>query len=122
MSEAMRGNPSSYMDVTHDTNAARITSDLNLRATTKAKVGFDYSQAVHAGNMPSMYTDMRDDSEFKNASLFAEVTEQLSKNNKLIAGYRGDSWEVADKRSSSTTSGQTRKEFTNSAFARIERA
>jgi iron complex outermembrane recepter protein len=122
MSKAMRGTPSEYMDVTHDTNAARITSDLNLRATTKAKVGFDYSQAVHAANMPSMYTDMRDDSEFKNASLFAEVTEQLSKNNKLIAGYRGDSWEVADKRSSSTTSGQTRKEFTNSAFARVERA
>jgi iron complex outermembrane receptor protein len=125
MSEAMRGNPSSYMDVTHDTNAARITSDLNLRATTKAKVGFDYSQAKHGGNMPGMGAiTITEDSEFKNASLFAEVAEQLSKNNKLIAGYRGDSWEVADKRSSgaSTTSGQTRKEFTNSAFARVERA
>jgi iron complex outermembrane receptor protein len=125
MSEAMRGNPSSYMDVTHDTNAARITSDLNLRATTRAKVGFDYSQAKHGGNMPGMGAiTITEDSEFKNASLFAEVAEQLSKNNKLIAGYRGDSWEVADKRSSgaSTTSGQTRKEFTNSAFARIERA
>jgi len=125
MSEAMRGNPSSYMDVTHDTNAARITSDLNLRATTRAKVGFDYSQAKHGGNMPGMGAiTITEDSEFKNASLFAEVAEQLSKNNKLIAGYRGDSWEVADKRSSgaSTTSGQTRKEFTNSAFARVERA
>jgi len=125
MSKAMRGTPSEYMDVTHDTNAARITSDLNLRVTTRAKVGFDYSQSTHGGNMPMGgmgYTDIRDDSEFKNASLFAEVTEQLSKNNKLIAGYRGDSWEVADKRSSSTTSGQTRKEFTNSAFARVERA
>ena len=125
MSEAMRGNPSSYMDVTHDTNAARITSDLNLRATTRAKVGFDYSQSKHGGNMPGMGAiAITEDSEFKNASLFAEVSEQLSKNNKLIAGYRGDSWEVADKRSSgaSTTSGQTRKEFTNSAFARVERA
>jgi iron complex outermembrane receptor protein len=125
MSEAMRGNPSSYMDVTHDTNAARITSDLNLRATTRAKVGFDYSQAKHGGNMPGMGAiTITEDSEFKNAGLFAEVAEQLSKNNKLIAGYRGDSWEVADKRSSgaSTTSGQTRKEFTNSAFARVERA
>jgi len=125
MSEAMRGNPSSYMDVAHDTNAARITSDLNLRATTRAKVGFDYSQAKHGGNMPGMGAiTITEDSEFKNASLFAEVAEQLSKNNKLIAGYRGDSWEVADKRSSgaSTTSGQTRKEFTNSAFARVERA
>jgi iron complex outermembrane recepter protein len=125
MSESMRGNPSSYMDVTHDTNAARLTSDLNLRATTKAKVGLDYSQSTHGGNMPGMGAiAISDDSEFKNAALFAEVTEQLSKNNKLIAGYRGESWEVADKRSSSasTTSGQTRKEFTNSAFARVERA
>jgi iron complex outermembrane receptor protein len=125
MSESMRGNPSSYMDVTHDTNAARLTSDLNLRATTKAKVGLDYSQSTHGGNMPGMGAiAISDDSEFKNAALFAEVTEQLSKNNKLIAGYRWESWEVADKRSSSasTTSGQTRKEFTNSAFARVERA
>jgi iron complex outermembrane receptor protein len=124
MSESMRGNPSSYMDVSHDTNAARITSDLNLRSTTKAKVGFDYSQSTHAGNMPRMYKDLRDDSEFNNVSLFAELAEQLNKNDKLIAGYRGESWEVADKRSStsSTTSGQTRKEFTNSAFARVERA
>jgi iron complex outermembrane receptor protein len=125
MSESMRGNPSSYMDVTHDTNAARLTSDLNLRATTKAKVGLDYSQSTHGGNMPGMGAlTISDDSEFKNAALFAEVTEQLSKNNKLIAGYRGESWEVADKRSgmASTTSGQTRKEFTNSAFARVEKA
>jgi iron complex outermembrane recepter protein len=125
MSESMRGNPSSYMDVTHDTNAARLTSDLNLRATTKAKIGLDYSQSTHGGNMPGMGAiAITEDSEFKNAALFAEVTEQLSKNNKLIAGYRGESWEVADKRSSSasTTSGQTRKEFTNSAFARVERA
>jgi iron complex outermembrane receptor protein len=123
MSSAMRSASPSGMDVTHETNAARVTADLALRQTTKAKVGFDYSESVHAGNM-SLGSSLTDDSEFKNGSLFAEVTEQLSKNNKLIAGYRGDSWEVADKRSSgaSTTSGQTRKEFTNSAFARVERA
>ncbi len=123
MSSAMRSASPSGMDVTHETNAARVTADLALRQTTKAKVGFDYSESVHAGNM-SLGSSLTDDSEFKNSSLFAEVTEQLSKNNKLIAGYRGDSWEVADKRSSgaSTTSGQTRKEFTNSAFARVERA
>ena len=123
MSEAMRGNPSSYMDVTHDTNAARITSDLNLRATTKAKVGFDYSQSTHAGNMPAHhYTDIREDSEFKNTALFAEITEELSKGKKFIAGYRGDYWSVIDKRSSmsSDTAGQTRTELTNSGFARLE--
>ncbi len=123
MSEAMRGNPSSYMDVTHDTNAARITSDLNLRATTKAKVGFDYSQAKHGGNMPAHgYSDIREDSEFKNTALFAEITEELSKGKKIIAGYRGDYWNVKDKRStaSSDTAGQTRTELTNSTFARIE--
>ena len=127
MSEAMRGNPSSYMDVTHDTNAARITSDLNLRATTRAKVGFDYSQSTHAGNMPmggmpGGYTDIRDDSEFKNTAFFAEITEELSKGKKLIAGYRGDYWSVIDKRSSmsSDTAGQTRTELTNSGFARLE--
>jgi iron complex outermembrane receptor protein len=113
------------MDVTHETNAARVTADLALRQTTKAKVGFDYSQSTHAANM-SLGSPLTDDSEFKNASLFAEVTEQLSKKDKLIAGYRGESWEVTDKRAGghhgSSTSGQTRKEFTNSAFARIERA
>jgi iron complex outermembrane receptor protein len=123
MSEAMRGTPSSYMDVTHDTNAARITSDLNLRATTKAKVGLDYSQATHAGNMPRHgYTDIREDSEFKNTAFFAEITEELSKGKKIVAGYRGDYWSVIDKRpsSSSDTAGQTRTELTNSGFARLE--
>jgi iron complex outermembrane recepter protein len=123
MSSAMRSANPSGMDVSHETNAARVTADLALRPSTKAKVGADYSQSTHSGNM-SLGAPLTDDSEFKNVSLFAEVTEQLSKNNKLIAGYRGDSWEVADKRSggASTTSGQTRKEFTNSAFARVERA
>ena len=123
MSSAMRSPNPSGMDVSHETNAARVTADLALRSSTKAKVGADYSQSTHSGNM-RLGAPLTDDSEFKNASLFAEVTEQLSKNNKLIAGYRGESWEVADKRSSgaSTTSGQTRKEFTNSAFARVERA
>ncbi len=123
MSEAMRGNPSSYMDVTHDTNAARITSDLNLRATTKAKIGFDYSQAKHGGNMPGMGAlAITEDSEFKNTALFAEITEELSKGKKFIAGYRGDYWSVMDKRSSmsSDTAGQTRTELTNSGFARLE--
>ncbi len=123
MSEAMRGNPSSYMDVTHDTNAARITSDLNLRATTKAKVGFDYSQAKHGGNMPGMGAiAITEDSEFKNTALFAEITEELSKGKKFIAGYRGDYWSVIDKRSSmsSDTAGQTRTELTSSGFARLE--
>lgn len=123
MSEAMRGNPSSYMDVTHDTNAARITSDLNLRPTTKAKVGFDYSQAKHGGNMPGMGAiAITEDSEFKNTALFAEITEELSKGKKFIAGYRGDYWSVIDKRSSmsSDTAGQTRTELTSSGFARLE--
>jgi iron complex outermembrane recepter protein len=123
MSKAMRGTPSEYMDVTHDTNAARITSDLNLRATTRAKIGFDYSQAKHGGNMPGMGAiAITEDSEFKNTALFAEITEELSKGNKFIAGYRGDYWSVIDKRSSmsSDTAGQTRTELTNSGFARLE--
>jgi iron complex outermembrane receptor protein len=127
MSKAMRGTPSEYMDVTHATNAARITSDLNLRATTKAKVGFDYSQSTHAGNMPmggmpGGYTDLRDDSEFKNTAFFAEITEELSKGKKIVAGYRGDYWSILDKRTSgqSDTAGQTRTELTNSGFARLE--
>jgi iron complex outermembrane receptor protein len=127
MSKAMRGTPSDYMDVTHDTNAARVTSDLDLRATTKAKVGFDYSQSTHAGNMPMNgsvygYTNLRTDSEFKNTAFFAEITEELSKGKKIIAGYRGDYWSVIDKRSStdSDTAGQTRTDLTNSGFARLE--
>ncbi len=123
MSKAMRGTPSEYMDVTHDTNAARITSDLNLRATTRAKVGFDYSQSKHGGNMPGMGAiAITEDSEFKNTALFAEITEELSKGKKFIAGYRGDYWSVIDKRSSmsSDTAGQTRTELTNSGFARLE--
>ncbi len=127
MSKAMRGTPSEYMDVTHDTNAVRITSDLNLRPTTKAKVGFDYSQSTHAGNMPmggmpGGYTDLRDDSEFKNTAFFAEVTEELSKGKKVVAGYRADYWSILDKRtsSSSDTAGQTRTELTHSGFARFE--
>ncbi len=63
-----------------------------------------------------------DDSEFKNAALFAEITEELSKGKKIIAGYRGDYWSVIDKRSSmsSDTAGQTRTELTSSGFARLE--
>ncbi|QWD79182.1 TonB-dependent copper receptor [Polynucleobacter sp. MWH-Spelu-300-X4] len=123
MSEAMRGNPSSYMDVTHDTNAARMVVDLSFSKNTSAKVGLDYSEAIHAGNMPGMgMPNLIDDSKFKNTGLFAEVTKQLSVDQKLIGGYRGDFWSVTDKRSSmsSDTSGQTRNDLTHSAFARLE--
>ena len=123
MSEAMRGNPSSYMDVTHDTNAARLVADLNVAKDISAKVGFDYSEAVHAGNMPGMgMVNLVDDSKFKNTGVFAEVTQQINADRKVIGGYRGDFWTITDQRSamSSDTSGQTRHELTNSAFARIE--
>lgn len=123
MSQALRGNPSNYMDVTHDTNAARLVADLNLAKDMSAKVGFDYSEAVHAGNMPSMgMINLTDDSKFKNAGVFAEVTNQINVDRKIIGGYRGDFWTITDKRSamSSDTTGQTRHELTNSAFARVE--
>ena len=123
MSEAMRGNPSRFMDVTHDTNAFRTTADLNLRKSTKAKVGFDYSEAVHGGNMPSMgQPAITDDSQFRNMGMFAELTEQLNSAQKVVAGYRADLWRVQDRRStnSSDTAGQVRNEVTNSAFARLE--
>jgi iron complex outermembrane recepter protein len=123
MSEAMRGNPNSYMDVTHETNALRLVSDLNLRSSTKAKLGVDYSESKHGGNMPGMGAiAITEDSEFKNTSVFGEVTEQLNKSQKVVAGYRGDFWTVLDKRSamSSDTAGQKREELTNSGFVRLE--
>ena len=124
MSESMRGG-TAYMDVTHDTNALRTTADLNLRKTTKAKVGFDYSEAVHGGNMPGMgQIAIVDDSQFRNMGLFAELTEQLNGAKKVVAGYRSDLWRVQDRRSSmsSDTAGQVRNEVTNSAFARLEQS
>jgi len=123
MSEAMRGNPSSYMDVTHDTNAARLLADLSVSKNSSAKVGFDYSEAVHAGNMPGMgMPNLIDDSMFKNMAVFTEITHQINPDRKIIGGYRGDFWSVTDKRSamSSDTSGQARHELTNSAFVRLE--
>jgi iron complex outermembrane receptor protein len=68
------------------------------------------------------YTDIRDDSEFKNTAVFGEITEELSKGKKVIPGYRGDYWSVVDRRTSmsSDTAGQTRTELTNSGFARLE--
>ncbi len=123
MSEALRGNPSNYMDVTHDTNAARLVADLNLAKDTSATVGFDYSEAVHAGNMPGMgMISLIDDSKFKSLGMFAEVTQRINVDRKVIGGYRGDFWTVTDQRSamSSDTSGQTRHELTNSVFARVE--
>jgi iron complex outermembrane receptor protein len=123
MSESMRGNASSYMDVTHETIALRLVTDLNLRASTKAKLGVDYSESKHGGNMPGMGAIViTEDSEFKNTSVFGEVTEQLNKSQKVVAGYRGDFWTVLDKRTpmSSDTAGQKREELTNSGFLRLE--
>jgi len=123
MSQAMRGNPASYMDVTHETNALRLVSDLNLRASTKAKLGMDYSESVHGGNMPGMGAfAITEDSEFKNTSIFSEITEQLNKNQKIMAGYRADFWSIIDKRTAmgSDTSGQKRQEIVNSGFLRLE--
>ena len=123
MSNSMRSPSVSGMDVTHETNAARLSSDLSLRSTTKMKVGVDYSESTHAANM-SLGSALTDDSLFKNISMFAELTEKLNKSDRLVAGYRGESWDVTDKRAGgmhgSTTAGQTRKEFTNSGFARYE--
>lgn len=107
------------MDVAHETNAARISADLALRSTTKAKVGIDYADTSHSGNM-SMGARLADDAVFKNTSLFGELYEQLNKDRKLIAGYRADLWDLQDKRTSGTTAGQSRSEITNSAFTRIE--
>jgi iron complex outermembrane recepter protein len=107
------------MDVAHDTNAARVSADLALRPTTKAKVGIDYADTSHSGNM-SMGAALADDAVFKNTSLFGEIYEQLNKNRKLIAGYRADLWDLQDKRTSGTTAGQNRSEVTNSGFTRVE--
>lgn len=115
----LRSGSVSGMDVAHDTSAARVSADLALRSTTKAKVGVDYADTSHSGNM-SMGAPLADDAVFKNTSLFGELYEQLNKDRKLIAGYRADLWDLQDKRTSGTTAGQSRSEITNSAFTRIE--
>jgi iron complex outermembrane receptor protein len=80
--------------------------------------------------------ELVDDSQFDSKGVFAELTHQVSKQDKLISGLRVDQWKVDDKRGAysattsgmtttytgSDTSGQNRKEATKSIFGRYEHA
>ena len=86
MSEIPRGG-SNYMDVRNDLYSARILSNLNLRTTTKAKIGFDWSESTHSGNMPTMgMPNFSDDLIYRQTSFFAELTEILQGGQRIILG------------------------------------
>ncbi len=109
------------MSVDHLTYSGRLVADLKLNTSIKGKVGYDFSTSTHSSS--AMNTRIfTDDAEFTNNGIFAQIEQQLSSKDKVIYGYRFDSWGAKDKRSSVDTAGKERNEIANSGFARLEKA
>lgn len=119
--------------VGHEASQIKLATNLSLAEKTKLKTGVDLNIANHT-------KELVDDSQFDSKGVFAELTHQIGKQDKLISGLRVDQWKVDDKRGAysatssismgsttytytgSDTSGQERKETTKSIFGRYEHA
>lgn len=105
----------------HFTTQAKLSGNLRLADDLLAVVGVDYSGSTHSkdSNGNNVLTD---DSTFQSIGAFAELTKTLNASQKLIGGLRMNAWDAKDKRTTSSTAGQTRSENTYSGFVRSENA
>jgi iron complex outermembrane receptor protein len=111
-----------FMGVRHETQAARLTFDLNLASNLKAKTGFDYSISKHSSDSMGM-TPFIVDAELENHAVFTELTNKLSDKDSIVGGVRLDHWRAYDNEGglmASATRGKSRSENLASGFARYE--
>jgi iron complex outermembrane receptor protein len=123
-----------YQNLMRETQGGRLASTLSINRDTSLTLGADTQANEHSSRSApaatAIYTAWRDDAEFDQQGLFAEIKFDLDIQNRLIAGYRLDQWQATDLRSmimlnmmttvANPTFGDTRDESLNSGFARIE--
>ncbi len=105
----------------HQTTQVRSYAKLNLTSNIKLKTGLDLTESNHSKDSGGNNV-LTDDSTFKSSGIFAELSNEISLNQRVVSGARYDMWTVDDKRSSSAsdTAGQTRKEDVFSGFGRYQ--
>lgn len=129
---AMANNPD------RETTGGRLAFTLLPGNTTQLIVGGDQQTNIHTlrrngsgGQFVSSYRDQDrvEDARFTNYGVFAELTQYLSDDNRVVAGIRSDQWEGKDRRRNisigtasrpNPTSGSTRDKSLTSGFARYE--
>ena len=113
------------MTVRHNTNAARVSSVLNLADTLKAQLGADYSISTHSNNGMTGLPVFSDDAELESHAVFGEITKKLSDMDSVIGGVRLEHWRAYDNAASNgmmsnPTRGKSRTDNLASGFARYE--
>ncbi len=120
-----------YADLLRDMQGGRAKMELELAPEVKLTGGFDHEKNQHdsrSAGVNGMYMAWKDDAQFKQSGVFAEVNWATVDAWHYIAGLRQDSWFARDERA--TTGGMmpmpnpsynhTRDEKLNSYFARAE--
>lgn len=121
-----------YANVTRQTKGGRLSFDFTVTDKLSWLAGFDRQENSHGSRSapPSgVYNAMITDADIRQQGLFTELTYQLNPSDKLVGGYRIDSWKAQDLRPTikkgmmsvlNPTAEQTRKDNLHSAFARYE--
>lgn len=125
-----------YVNLKRDTIDGRLAATLRIADPTKLTLGVDTQTNGHSSRNAGtngVYSVFTDDASFKQQGIFGEVDHLLDDKQRIIAGYRADSWKAQDKRgamimnynimgmSMNPSSGQQRSETLHSGFARYER-
>lgn len=123
-----------YSNLLRDTDGGRLAAALRVAAPALLTVGADLQQNSHQARsaMPGMpWSSLKDDASFRQAGLFAELQQDVSAAQRLIAGVRADRWEATDERQSiammmpmppapNPTAGHIRRDTLGSGFVRFE--
>ena len=124
-----------YANLKRDTTDARVAVTLNISDPTQLTLGTDAQSNDHSSRTapPSgVYTAFSDDASFSQNGIFGELNHQLDETQRLITGYRADSWTAQDKRGAmimnynamgmiaNPSSGQEHNETLSSGFVRYE--
>lgn len=125
-----------YANLKRDAIDSRLAATLRIAEPTQLTLGVDMQTNGHSSRNAGtngVYNAFGDDAAFKQQGLFGEVDHLLDDKQRVIAGYRADSWKVQDKRggmimnwntmgmSMNPSSGQQRSETLHSGFVRYER-
>jgi iron complex outermembrane recepter protein len=103
----------------HVSIQGKVNAVLNVADQTKVILGSDFSKTTHSSDTMANGI-LNDDASFNSVGLFTEANHKLSEKQSWILGYRVDFHDLNDKRLSSSTAGQSRKENTQSGFIRHE--
>ncbi|MGM0630237.1 MAG: TonB-dependent copper receptor [Pseudomonadota bacterium] len=116
----------------------KIATEWQLTASGYLKAGIEHNESSHRDrmskdqfNMPFETLDRVDDAFIEQDGVYAEYRHNLTKQWRLVSGYRLDKWSMTDKRLSimsvsapsqpNPTANETRNNDLNSGFLRLEK-